>query len=55
MNEESKRQSFQLRLPKDVHAQATERAWESHTSLNEWIVEAVRIRLGVEMQCKNQW
>ena len=43
-----KRQSFQLRLPKNVHKMASDRAWEDRVSLNQWIVNVIMRELGLE-------
>ena len=43
----TERQSFQLRLPREIHKQASDRAWEDRISLNQWIVDTLREKLGL--------
>ncbi len=43
----TKRQSFQLRLPYEIHKQASDRAWGERISLNQWIVDQIRDKLDI--------
>lgn len=50
----AKRQSFQLRLPKDVHQQASDRAWEQRISLNQWITMVIEEGLRIEERLRDE-
>lgn len=43
----NKKQSFQLRLPSEIHQKASDRAWEQRMSLNQWIVDVIYDKLGL--------
>ena len=48
LHNQGNRQSFQLRLPREVHRQASDRAWAERKSLNQWIVDLIERELALE-------